>query len=138
MLKYVWSIWFLSELHKYLFHKLVICLKILPPLARNFFGDNILSYDMFWSFLIGWIMLYYSIKKNVSGIGSAAKVGVFAISLFLSLVVFDFLLAAWTEKMPYDFNLKFSETRLNNDYFSCIACIILSFSYHPYAFSIFE
>ena len=89
-------------------------------------------------------MIIYSLRQNVSGIKSAAIVGVLAIMLYLSLIVIDLLIRCNNDGMPYDFDINFTEIKVSItdydffDFFSCIACIILSFSFHPYTFSIYE
>jgi len=93
---------------------------------------------LFWSILAGMILAIYSLKKDISGTKSAAVVGIFSIFAFLSLIVFDLLYSSWSEQMTYEFKLNFVNIHVDYDFFSCIACIILSFSFHPYTFSIYE
>ena len=114
-------------------------MKILPKLIQNMLGEQgFFSSNLFWSILIGFVLIIYSVRKNVTGIGSAAKVGVYAISVFLILIIIDLITSSLYNDMVYEFDLSFINLDLNSDFFTCVACIILSFSFHPYALSIFE
>ncbi len=79
-------------------------------------------------------------KKDVSGIKSAAYWGFLGILFFLIFILTDLLYDSWVEFGYEDnnINLNYRGDLLANDAINCIACIILSFSFHTYTFSIYE
>jgi len=101
--------------------------------------DSVIGNKVFLSVVLSLLLILYNFKNDVSGIKSAAYWGVFAILLLLFLVLFDLLWASKNDVL-YDW------TKLNvivldnnsNNIISCISCIILSFSFHTYTFSIYE
>lgn len=80
----------------------------------------------------------YCYKQDLSGIKAAAFWGVFGIISFLVFELVDLLYSSWMETMNMDQDLNFKNIVINNDFISCIACIILSYSFHTYTFSIYE
>jgi amino acid permease len=80
----------------------------------------------------------YCYKQDVSGIKAAAFWGVLGIISFLIVILVDLLYSSWMETIYMDKSLNFRNITLNDDFISCIACIILSFSFHTYTFSIYE
>jgi amino acid permease len=102
-------------------------------------SDSILADKTFLSVVLSVLLIIYCYQKDVSGIKAAAYWGVFGINLLLFLVLYD-LLSASKADVLYDW------TKLNiisldknpTNIISCISCIILSFSFHTYTFSIYE
>jgi hypothetical protein len=102
-------------------------------------GNTFIADKTLLSLILGGWLLFYCYQKDVSGIKSAAFWGVLGIIFFLVLVVVNLLYTSWTETMLMDKYLNFTSPDIwNYDLYSCIACIILSFSFHSYTFSIYE
>ena len=115
-------------------------MKIVPSLIEVKLGkDNIISNKFFLSIILSICLIIYCYQSDVTGIKSSAQWGVFGIMLFLFLVVFDLIYSSQQE-IIYDYSdLNFINTSGGlNDIISCISCIILSFSFHTYTFSIYE
>lgn len=102
-------------------------------------SDSILANKFFLSVVLSVLLIIYIYQNDVSGIKAAAYWGVFGINLLLFLVLYD-LLAASKEDILYDWS-KLNTLSLDKNptnIISCISCIILSFSFHTYTFSIYE
>jgi amino acid permease len=88
---------------------------------------------------LGIWLLFYCFQKDVSGIKSAAYYGVFGIIMFLILNIINLVFLIYTEEIPDgEKNINFFTLNLDFSATSSIYCIILSFSFHTYAFSIYE
>ena len=98
--------------------------------------------------------MFYCYKQDVNILKAAAKYAVFAILLFFVVTIIDFCVAifsqdrlislnnTWNEKKKYEIlyglnssDYEFKE-RLSN-IITAVACIILSYSYHIFTFSIY-
>jgi amino acid permease len=92
------------------------------------------------STILAIILLLYLVQNDVSGIKSAAYWGFLGIIFLLIFILTDLLYSSWIEAGFDDnvINLKFRGNLLESDSISCIACIILSFSFHTYTFSIYD
>jgi hypothetical protein len=91
------------------------------------------------SLILGGWLLFYCYQRDISGIKAAAYWGVLGIISFLVLIIVDLLYRSWTEDMLMDKTLNFISLNIfDEDFPSCFACLILSFSFHSYTFSIYE
>ena len=132
---------------------IVIFNKVVPKVLRFSISNRYISDETIFSTVLGVILLFFCYKKDVNIIKAAAKYAVFAILLFFVLTIIDFIVAifspdrlisinnTWNKDTKYDilFGLnmsKYNDTRLSN-VITAIACIILSYSYHIFTFSIY-
>lgn len=118
-------------------------MKIIPKLLNSGIGDNTFIADKtLLSTILGIWLLVYCFQKDISGIKSAAFWGVLGIIFYLILNIVNLLYSSWIEDIPEDKNINFINPQFTGvagyDVWSCVACIILSFSFHTYAFSIYE
>lgn len=93
------------------------------------------------SAVLAFILLLYLVQNDVSGIKSAAYWGFLGIIFFLVFILIDYFYSSWIEISFGDdiVNLVYKVNILeSSDAISCIACIILSFSFHTYTFSIYQ
>jgi amino acid permease len=111
----------------------------MPKLINVEIGSGLLSNEMILSYILAiWLLLYCS-QKDISGLKSAALWGVFGIIFFLILNVVDLFYLSYYEMLNEDRHIKFLHIDFEFlDGFNSIACILLSFSFHTYAFSIYE
>ena len=102
-------------------------------------SDSILANKNFLSVVLSILLIIYCYQNDVSGIKSAAYWGVFGINLLLFLVLYD-LLSTSKRDVLYDWHKMnlFDLDENSNNIISWISCIILSFSFHTYTFSIYE
>ena len=130
----------------------VIYNKVIPKLLTTSFSSETITDDVIFTLLLGFLLFLYCYKKDVSMIKSAAKYAVCAVILFFIVTIIDFIVAVssqkrlislhdkWNKKTKYEIlyglNRQGVENRLNN-IISAIACIILSFSFHIFTFSIY-
>jgi amino acid permease len=80
------------------------------------------------------------VQNDVSGIKSSAYWGFLGIMFLLIFIITDLLYTSWVEIGFEDnsIDLNYRGNLLEGDAVSSIACIILSFSFHTYTFSIYE
>jgi len=112
----------------------------MPTLIASKLGnDSLLADKTFLSVVLGILLIIYCYQKDVSGIKAAAYWGVFGINLLLYLVMHDLMTTSKNDVL-HDWNkLRVMGLDENvNNIISCISCIILSFSFHTYTFSIYE
>jgi amino acid permease len=132
---------------------IVVFNKVIPKLLsfslpEGFFMSN----DLVFSVLLGVLLFFYCYKQDVNLIKSAANYAGFAILLFLILTIIDFIVSVFSEGKLLDkkkiWNIEKRNlliTGLNNeqnpkrlyDIVTAIACIILSYSFHVFTFSIY-
>ncbi len=86
------------------------------------------------------ILLLYLVQNDVSGIKAAAYRGFLGIIFLLIFILTDLLYTSWKEISYVDdiIDLIYRGNLIENNSISCISCIILSFSFHTYTFSIYE
>lgn len=83
--------------------------------------------------------MVYCYQNDISGIKAAAFWGILGIIIYLILNIVLLLYSSYWEEIPEDLTINFTTLDLHsNDVYSCIACVILSFSFHTYAFPIYE
>jgi amino acid permease len=114
-------------------------LKVIPKLVNIGIGDIFIADEKLLSLILGLWLLVYCYRDDISGIKAAAFWGILGILVYLVLNIVLLLFASYWEDIPEDLSINY--TILNwysNDVYSCIACIILSFSFHTYAFPIYE
>lgn len=91
------------------------------------------------SIILGGWLLFYCFNKDVSGIKSAAFWGILAILFYVVLTIADLLISSWREELIEHKTINFLTVDLyDNNVYLCLACIILSFSFHNYTFSLYE
>ena len=132
---------------------IVIFNKVVPKVLRFSISNQYISDDKIFSSVLGVILLFYCYKQDVNIIKAAAKYAVFAILLFFVLTIIDFIVAifsqdrlisinsVWNKETKFDIlyglnTNKYNDTRLSN-VITAIACIILSYSFHIFTFSIY-
>jgi amino acid permease len=103
-------------------------------------ADSIYANEQFLSITLGVILLLYCYQSDISGIKKAAYWGVLAIIFYTMICIADLLYSSWTEDMEMMTKHKdyLAVDFTNYDIYSCIACLVLSFSFHTYTFSIYE
>ena len=133
---------------------IVIFNKVVPNLLSFSLSNQVKVDDKVYSIILGIILFFFCYKQDVNIIKSAAKYAVFAVLFFFLMTILDFIFAVisqdrlisldsqWNDEKKYDILLglnqskyKFSE-RLSN-IITAVACIILSYSYHIFTFSIY-
>ena len=118
--------------------------KVIPHIVNITLGDKTLTNNnIYLSIILGIILYIYCFKKDVSGIKNAAYYAFYGIIFFFLFTIIDFFYSIRQE----DVILKFQKLTLNdilwgmdNNWYSkltSIACIILSFSFHAFTFSIY-
>ena len=131
---------------------IVIFNKVVPTLLNFSLSNPVLSDDKIFSISLGVIMFFYCYKQDINIIKSAAKYAVFAILLFFFVTILDFIVAVfsqdrlinlnsqWNSKkrdeILYGLNTSDSPNRIPN-VITAVACIILSYSFHIFTFSIY-
>lgn len=114
-------------------------LKIIPKLVSIEVGDFFISDEKVLSIILGLWLLIYCYSKEISGIKAAAYWGMLGILFFLLLNLANLLYLTWIENVDENMNLNFISPDWNNyDVWSSISTIILSFSFHTYAFAIYD
>ena len=131
---------------------IVIFNKVIPKVFTFSMSNDYIADDKVFTTSLAVILLFYCYRQDVNIIKEAAKYAVFAILLFFVLTIIDFAVAVfsqkrlisinstWNEKKKYEIlnglNDPNHENRLAN-IITAIACIILSFSFHVFTFSIY-
>lgn len=129
----------------------VIFNKVVPNLLNFSIPAQNIRNDTIFSVLLGCSLYFYCYKQDVNVIKTAAKYAVFGILLFFVVTIIDFILAVispsrlvnlnvWNKEaiteILYGLNRPGQDKRLSN-LVSAIACIILSYSFHVFTFSIY-
>ena len=132
---------------------IVIFNKVVPKILSFSISNQYISDEKICSSVLAAFLLFYCYKQDVNIIKTAAKYAVFAILLFVVLTIIDFIVAIfsndrlisinnkWNSGTTYDilYGLnceKYQENRIAN-IITAVACIILSYSFHVYTFSIY-
>ena len=111
--------------------KIDYSVKIIPTLIQ---GSD--YPDFFAHYIILFFMIIYSFKKNVSDTRFAGLIGCSSIFIFSILVIIDLLFHFQEEK---NWEKTMEENKITfGEITTSISCIIISFAYHPYSFSIYE
>ena len=121
---------------------IIIFLKVIPGILSINIGYDI-NYELLFSFIIGIILFIYCFKQDVSGIKTAGHYAFLGVILFFFITIYDFL----TKIYSGDIIVEQKTIKLNDllwgisysfhEKLTAISCIILSFSYHIYTFSIY-
>ena len=121
---------------------IIIFLKVIPGILSINIGYDI-NYEILFSIIIGIILFIYCFKQDVSGIKNAGHYAFLGVILFFLITIYDFLNKIYSGNIIVEQKkIKLNELLWGlsysfNDKLTAIACIILSFSYHIYTFSIY-
>ena len=122
---------------------IIIFLKVIPSILSINIGYD-LNYDLFFSILLGIILFICCFKQDISGIKTAGNYAFLGVLLFFFITIYDFLKCIYSGNIILQQkNIKLEELLWGlsysfNEKLSAIACLILSFSYHIYIFSIYS
>ena len=131
---------------------IVIFNKVVPSLLNFSIPHQILSDQNIFSILLGIILFFYCYKQDINVIKSAAKYAVFAILLFFAVTITDFIVAVFSQDRLINLNSQWNDKKRNEILFglnneenperisniiTAVACIILSYSFHIFTFSIY-
>ena len=111
--------------------KIGYSLKIIPTLIK---GSDFPDY--FAHGIILFFMIIYSFKKKVSDTRFAGLIGCSSVFIFSILVIID-LLFSFEEEKNWEKTIKDNKITYR-EITTSISCIIISFAYHSYSFSIYE
>ena len=129
----------------------VIFNKVVPNLLNFSLPTENITNETIFSVLLGCSLYFYCYKQDVNVIKTAAKYAVFGILLFFVVTIIDFIIAVtsqnrlvnlenWNKEkiheILYGLNRSGQKNRLSN-LVSAVACIILSYSFHVFTFSIY-
>ena len=123
---------------------IIIFNKVIPNILNISLGKkSITNNNIYLSLILGIILYIYCFKKDISGIKKAAYYAFLGIIFFFILTIIDF----FYEIREEDIIINFQKLTLNdilwgmdNNWYTkltSIACIILSFSFHIFTFSIY-
>ena len=133
---------------------IVIFNKVVPKLLNFSIAPNWFPDDKIFTAILGIILFIYCHEKDVNILKSAAKYAVFAILSFFFLTIIDFIVTVLSQDKLIDINNQWNKEKrqeilngLNRSKYpfkerasniiTAVACIILSYSYHIYTFSIY-
>jgi amino acid permease len=133
---------------------IVIFNKVVPKLLNFSLSQDWLSDEKIFTTMLGFFLFFFCYKQDVNIIKSAAKYAVFAVLSFFGVTIIDFVYTVLSQdkliKLDDEWNNEkkdeilfglnnskypFSE-RLSN-IITAVACIILSYSFHIFTFSIY-
>ena len=118
---------------------IIIFLKIVPNVIRINLGIEWISSDVFICVGLAIVLMYYCYRQDVSGIKKAAYWGFIGIILFFILTIIDFLYTVYTgDNLNDDVIIGKKTDSSTSDIICAISCLILSFSFHVYTFSIYD
>ena len=118
---------------------IIIFLKIVPNIIRINLGIEWISNDVFICICLAVLLMYYCYRQDVSGIKKAAYWGFIGILLFFVLTIVDFLYTVYIGKDLQDDAIIGKRTESSpSDMICAISCLILSFRFHVYTFSIYD
>jgi amino acid permease len=120
---------------------LAIFFRFIPNLIEAKFGaDSIFADKWILSIILSIFLIIYSYQNDISVIKKSASWGFAAIIFLLGLIIYDLLYCSRYGILKQDHHsIKIMDYK--SDYIeiiSNISCIILSFSFHSYTFSIYE
>ena len=131
---------------------IVIFNKVVPSLLNFSIPHQFLSDQNIFSILLGIILFFYCYKQDINVIKSAAKYAVFAVLLFFAVTITDFIVAVFSQDRLINLNSQWNDKKRNEILFglnnednperisniiTAVACIILSYSFHIFTFSIY-
>ena len=133
---------------------IVIFNKVVPKLLNFSLAPNWFPDDKIFTAILGIVLFIYCHEKNVNILKSAAKYAVFAILSFFFLTIIDFIVTVFSQDKLIDINDQWNKEKkeeilygLNRSKYpfkerlsniiTAVACIILSYSYQIYTFSIY-
>ena len=131
---------------------IVIFNKVIPKVFTFSMSNDYIADDKVFTTSLAVILLFYCYRQDVNIIKEAAKYAVFAILLFFVLTIIDFIVAVFSQKRLININSTWNEQKkyeilngLNNpnhekrlaNIITAVACIILSYSFHIFTFSIY-
>ena len=134
---------------------IVIFNKVVPNLFTFTISNKFLSNDKIFTVVLGVLLFFFCYKQDVNIIKSAAKYAVFAVLLFFGVTILDFIVAVTSQSRLISINSEWNKEKkdeilygLNNsekyslnerisNIISAVACIILSYSFHIFTFSIY-
>ena len=126
--------------------------KVVPTLLSFTLPNQIVSDQTIFSVILGIILFYYCHEKDINVIKSAAKYAFVAILLFFVVTIIDFIVAIFSQDRLINLNSQWNKEKrdeilygLNNpnnpnrisNIITAVACIILSYSFHIFTFSIY-
>ena len=133
---------------------IVIFNKVVPKLLNFSVSNEFFSDDKIFTSMLGLFLFFFCYKQDVNIIKSAAKYAVFAVLSFFAVTIIDFIYTVLSQnkliKLDDEWNKEkkdeilyglnnskypFSE-RLSN-IITALSCIILSYSFHIFTFSIY-
>ena len=133
---------------------IVIFNKVVPTLLNFSIENPIISDKKIFSITLGTILFYFCHKKDINVIKAAAKYAVFAVLLFFFITILDFIVAVFSQDRLINLNSRWNSQKRDEILFglnsektekserisniiTAVACIILSYSYHIFTFSIY-
>ena len=131
---------------------IVIFNKVVPTLLNFSLTNPYLSDDKIFSITLGIILFFYCYKQDINIIKSAAKYAVVAVLLFFFVTILDFIVAVLSQDRLINLNSQWNKEKKNEILFglntsnspnripnviTAVACIILSYSFHIFTFSIY-
>lgn len=121
---------------------IIIFLKIVPNVIRINLKVDFISNEIFLSVLLAVILMFYCYRQDVSGIKKAAYWGFIGIILFFLLTMVDFFYTVYKGDSLHEEEIILFNNPKNtstvSDIVCAISCLILSFSFHVYTFSIYN
>lgn len=133
---------------------IVIFNKVVPSLLSFSISNQSIASDKIFSIILGIILFFFCYKQDVNIIKSAAKYAVFAVLLFFFVTILDFIIAVLSQNRLINLNSQWNKDKKNEILFglnqsncevserisniiTAVACIILSYSFHIFTFSIY-
>ena len=133
---------------------IVIFNKVVPNLLSFTLSNQVKVDNRIFSIVLGIILFFFCYKQDVNIIKSAAKYAVFAVLLFFFVTILDFIFAVLSQDRLINLDSQWNEEKKNDILFglnqskypfperlsniiTAVACIILSYSYHIFTFSIY-
>ena len=134
----------------------IVFIKVIPSLLNLNFADANVSEEIFFSIVFGLIVLFFIFGSDSNSLKTADKFAALSILLFIFITILDFISALFSEDRLININKKWSKDKkdeilngLNRSKYpffeerlfniiSAVSCIILSFSFHGFTFSIYQ
>ena len=133
---------------------IVIFNKVVPTLFTFTISNKYLSSDKVFTYVLGVLLFFLCYKTDINLIKSAAKYAVFAVLVFFGVTIADFIYAVTSQSRLISINSQWNEDKKNeilyglnrqkypyperiSNIISAVACIILSYSFHIFTFSIY-
>ena len=133
---------------------IVIFNKVVPKLLDISLAPSWFPNDKIFTVILAIVLFIYCHEKDVNILKSAAKYAVFGVLSFFLLTIIDFIVTVFSQDKLIDINNEWNKEKkeeilygLNRSKYpfkerlsniiTAVACIILSYSYHIYTFSIY-